>query len=187
MPFTFEEHPLIKDLYTITPHLFTDIRGDYKKTYEKYIYTEHGLRQEFTETSEIISNRGVFRGLHFQTVDSQAKLVHVIKGRIFDVAVDLRTESKTFGKWASFLLSDEDNQVVLIPEGFAHGFLALEDNTIFTYQCSGAYRPEYCGGIRWDDADLNIDWPLDEVGHMIMSEKDKHNISIREYQELLKK
>lgn len=183
MPFIFEEHSLINGLYIITPHLFTDFRGNYKKVYEKNAYYDHGITQIFTETSEIMSNRGVLRGLHFQTLDSQAKLIHVIKGKIFDVAIDLRPKSKTFGQWASFLLTAEDNKAILIPEDFAHGFLVLEDNTIFTYQCSGTYWPEACGGIAWNDSTLRINWPLPAgMEQPILSEKDANNISIKEYE-----
>lgn len=182
VPFDFEEHETIKGLYLITPHLFTDFRGGYKKVYEKNAYSDHGIGQSFSETSEIVSGKGVLRGLHYQTKDSQAKLVHVIKGKIFDVAVDLRLNSDTFGQWAGFMLEEGENNAVFIPEDFAHGFLVLEDNTVFTYQCSGEYRPEYCGGIRWDDPDLNVAWPLEEIGTPILSEKDKNNtITVEEY------
>lgn len=186
-PFSFEEHETIKGLYLIKPHLFTDFRGDYKKIYEKNVYKEHGIPQEFTETSEIVSGKGVFRGLHFQTKDSQAKLVHVIKGKLYDVAVDLRPDSKTFGQWAGYMLTGEENQAVFIPEDFAHGFLVLEDQTIFTYQCSGTYRPEYCGGIMWNDADLDINWPMEGIESLILSEKDQKNLSLMEYAKNMKK
>ena len=179
-PFRFQEHEEIKGLYLINCKLFTDFRGDYKKVYEKKEYCAHGITQEFTETSDIVSARGVLRGLHYQTQDSQAKLVHVIKGKLFDVAVDLRPDSPTFGKWASFLLTEGDNRAVFIPEDFAHGFVALEDNTVFSYQCSGVYRPEYCGGIIWNDSELSIDWPLAK-GEIILSEKDKKNIRLVDY------
>lgn len=182
MAFQFEEHSTIKGLYVITPHLFTDFRGDYKKVYEKNAYAANGILHAFTETSEIVSGKGVLRGLHYQTENSQAKLVHVIKGKIFDVAVDLRPGSETLGQWAGFLLEEGDNKAVFIPENFAHGFLVLEDNTVFTYQCSGQYCPEYCGGIRWNDPSLNVAWPLDEIGMPILSEKDKSGtISVEEY------
>lgn len=187
VPFHFQEHETIKGLFEITPHLFTDFRGGYKKVYEKTIYSTNGIPQEFTETSEIVSGKGVLRGLHYQTKDSQAKLVHVIKGKIYDVAVDLRPGSETFGQWAGFLLTEGDNKAVFIPEDFAHGFLVLEDDTIFTYQCSGVYRPEYCGGIQWDDPGLNITWPLDNIGSPIMSEKDKHNITVETYRQRISK
>lgn len=180
IPMDFQEHETIRGLYVITPHLFTDFRGDYKKVYEKGAYSAHGISQAFSETSEIVSGKGVCRGLHYQTVDSQAKLVHVIKGKLFDVAVDLRPDSETFGQWAGYLLSGDDNKAIFIPEDFAHGFLVLEDQTIFTYQCSGTYRPEYCGGIMWNDSDLSIDWPLTKE-EIILSEKDKHNIRLIDY------
>ena len=186
VPFSFQEHSTIRGLYLITPHLFSDFRGDYKKVYEKEIYAAHGIRAEFTETSEIVSGKGVLRGLHYQTVDSQAKLVHVIKGKIYDVAVDLRPDSETFGQWAGYLLEEGDNKAVYIPEDFAHGFLVLEDNTVFTYQCSGVYRPEYCGGIQWNESELSIDWPLEDIPEVILSEKDRSsNITVWEYRERL--
>ena len=185
-PFSFQEDSRIKGLTLIYPHLFRDFRGDYIKVYEKEIYSEHGIHAVFTETSEIVSGKGVLRGLHYQTKDSQAKLVHVIRGKIFDVAVDLRPNSETFGEWRGFLLEGGDNKAVYVPEDFAHGFLVLEDNTVFTYQCSGIYRPEYCGGIKWNDDALSIEWPLEKIGDPILSEKDRSsNITIEEYRRKL--
>lgn len=182
MGFTFEEDEKIKGLRVINVHRFTDFRGEYKKVYEQNIYSENQIPMVFTETSEIVSNRGVLRGLHFQTHNSQAKLVHVIKGKIYDVAVDLRPDSETFGQWKGYLLTEGDGKSVLVPEDFAHGFLVLEDNTIFTYQCSGKYEPEYCGGIRWDDPALNIPWPLGDLEEPILSDKDKYsNMTVEEY------
>ncbi len=182
MPFLFEEHRRIKGLYIITPHSFIDCRGEYKKVYEKNIYAEHGLTQSFNEASEIVSDKGVLRGLHFQIEDSQAKLLHVIRGSLFDVAVDLRVGSPSFGEWASFTLSGNYNKAIFIPEGFAHGFLTLENQTIFAYQCSGKYIPASCGGIAWDDPTLAINWPLPEgMVEPILSEKDKNNMSITEF------
>ena len=129
------------------------------------------------------SKKGALRGLHYQTVDSQAKLIHVISGVLFDVALDLREDSSTFGEYHTELLRAEDNKVVFIPEGFAHGFIALTDNTVFSYQCSGSYVPEACGGIRWDDPELNIPWPLKEYGveKVIATEKDKNWPTLSEY------
>lgn len=182
MGFDFKEHEIIKGVYIITPHKFSDFRGDYIKVYEKNIYAENGVTQSFSETSEIVSSKGVLRGLHFQTKDSQAKLVHVIKGKIFDVAVDLRPNSETFGKYVCFTLTPENRETIFIPEDFAHGFVALEDNTIFTYQCSGIYRPEFCGGIMWNDQEIGVEWPIDK-SEIVLSEKDKSNISLRNYRE----
>lgn len=181
--FEFKETE-IQGLMIIQLHIFSDIRGDYKKIYEENKYQTHGIVEQFTETSEIYSHKGVLRGIHYQTKYSQAKLLHVIKGKIFDVAVDLRKDSVTFGKWKSFVLSENDNVAIYIPQQFAHGFLALEDNTIFSYQSSGLYCPEYCGGILWNDKDLSIPWPQLDVDY-ILSEKDKNNISMKEYAKMI--
>lgn len=175
----------IDGLVVIQPHMFPDDRGLYKKYYEKDIFEENGITCTFTESSDLYSKKGALRGLHYQTIDSQAKLIHVISGVLFDVALDLRESSPTFGKYHTELLRAQDNKVVFIPEGFAHGFIALEDNTIFSYQCSGKYVPEACGGIRWDDPELSIPWPLKEYGveKVIATEKDKNWPSLAEYME----
>ena len=175
----------IKGLVVIQPHMYPDDRGLYKKYYEKSIFAENGITCTFTESSDLYSNKGALRGLHYQTIDSQAKLIHVISGVLFDVALDLREGSSTFGKYHTELLKAEDNKVIFIPEGFAHGFIALEDNTIFSYQCSGKYVPEACGGIRWDDPGLNIPWPLKEYGveKVIATEKDMNWPTLAEYME----
>lgn len=171
-------------LWIITPHVFTDNRGSYTKIYERTAFEEHGITYAFSECSDILSPKGVLRGLHFQSEDAQAKLVHVVQGAVYDVVVDLRCDSETFGKWEGFLLTAQKDEAVFIPAGFAHGFLSLEENTIFTYQCSGVYRPEFCGGIMWDDPILAIDWPLSKGQKVILSEKDKHNLSFKEYKDL---
>ena len=150
MAFDFKETK-IAGLFVIQPHMYLDDRGLYKKCYERNIFAENGITCSFTESSDLYSKKGALRGLHYQTVDSQAKLIHVISGVLFDVALDLREHSPTFGEYHTELLKAEDNKVIFIPEGFAHGFIALTDNTVFSYQCSGSYVPEACGGIRWDD------------------------------------
>lgn len=177
----------IEGLIVITPHSFVDCRGSYVKKYEKLVFCENGIEAIFTESSEIISNKGALRGLHYQREYSQAKLIHVISGKIFDVALDLRENSSTFGRYHCELLHENDNKTIYIPEGFAHGFIALEDNTIFSYQCSGKYHPSSCGGIRWDDPDLKISWPLKEYGisKVIATEKDMTWPTFREYREKL--
>lgn len=173
----------IEGIKIIKPHMYPDERGLYKKCYEKNIYKENGINVEFTETSDIYSDKGALRGLHYQTKDSQAKLVHVISGILFDVALDLREDSQTFGKYHVELLNAEENKVIYIPEGFAHGFISLSDKTIFSYQCSGKYLPEYCGGIRWNDTELAIPWPLEEYGitKVIATEKDRNWPTLAEY------
>lgn len=187
MPFEFCKTN-IKGLIVIKPHMFPDDRGLYKKYYEKNIFSENGITCSFSESSDLYSKKGALRGLHYQTVDSQAKLIHVISGVLFDVALDLRENSSTFGEYHTELLKAEENKVIFIPEGFAHGFISLTDNTIFSYQCSGRYVPEACGGIRWDDPDLNIQWPLKEYGveKVIATEKDKNWPTLAEYMEKIK-
>lgn len=182
MPFEFIETD-IKGLIIIKPHLYPDDRGLYKKNYEKNIFAENGITCDFTESSDLYSKKGALRGLHYQTVNSQAKLIHVISGTLFDVALDLRENSPTFGKYHTELLKAEDRKIVFIPEGFAHGFIALTDNTIFSYQCSGKYVPEACGGILWNDPELNIPYPLQEYGieNVITTAKDSHWDTFGEY------
>lgn len=167
----------------IKPHIFLDERGMYKKYYEKSILAENGIKCVFNESSDLISKKGALRGLHYQTKESQAKLIHVISGMIFDVAVDLRMGSPTFGKFHAEVLDSEENKVVFIPEGFAHGFISLTEGSIFSYQSSGKYIPEACGGIIWNDPDLNIPWPLKEYGieKVITSHKDSSWPTLKQY------
>lgn len=173
----------IEGVKVIIPHMYFDDRGLYEKYYEKNIFEKNGIKCKFNESSDLFSKKGTLRGLHYQIVDSQAKLIHVISGVLFDVALDLREGSKTFGKYHTELLKADDKKVIYIPEGFAHGFIALENNTIFSYQCSGTYVPDACGGIRWDDISLDIPWPLKKYGikNVIATEKDKNWPTFSEY------
>lgn len=182
MPLTIEKTEM-EGLLIVKPHIFTDDRGIYKKYFEVNDFAKFGLDAKFTESSDIYSDKGALRGLHFQEKESQAKLIHVISGILYDVAVDLRPDSVTFGKVHEELLKAEDHKVLFIPEGFAHGFISLTDNTIFSYQCTGRYLPEYCGGILWNDPDLAINWPLDEYGieKVICTDKDKNWPVFSEY------
>ncbi|HPF53758.1 MAG TPA: dTDP-4-dehydrorhamnose 3,5-epimerase [Eubacteriales bacterium] len=182
MPFSFIKTE-IDGLLKIVPHLYRDERGLYKKYYEKDAFAEKGITCDFTESSDIRSGKGVLRGLHYQSVDAQAKLIHVIKGMLFDVALDLRVDSPTFGEYHAELLNAKDDLVLYVPENFAHGFLSLTDETVFSYQCSGSYRPEYCGGILWNDPALAIAWPLHEYGIecIIATDKDKRWPTFSEY------
>lgn len=182
MAFVFEKTE-IDGLIIIKPHMYQDDRGLYKKCYEKNIFKENGIDVEFTETSDIYSEKGALRGLHYQTEESQAKLIHVISGVLYDVALDLREYSKTYGKYHAELLKAEENKVLYIPEGFAHGFISLTDKTVFSYQCSGRYIPEACGGICWNDPKLKIPWPLKEFGvdKVITTEKDKNWPTLEQY------
>ncbi len=172
-------------LYVVSPHIFQDDRGTYIKYYEKHDFLSMGIACSFNESSNIISKKGSLRGLHYQTRNSQAKLIRVISGLIFDVALDLRNDSPTFGKFYSDILSDNCYKAIYIPAGFAHGYISLTNNTIFSYQCTGVYIPDACGGIKWDDPLLNIPWPLHEYGiqTVITSEKDQSWPTFDKYRE----
>lgn len=171
--FEFEE-TFINGLTVIQPFVYEDDRGTLKKTFEKKIFKENGIDLAAMEEIETTSKEGVLRGLHLQTSYSQAKLVRVARGAIYDVAVDLRKGSETFGKWFGIRLSAENRKMLYIQEGFAHGCLILKENTTFYYLCSKSYYPGFDSGIAWNDPKLKIDWPVDEVRQVILSEKDKH-------------
>lgn len=159
-------------LKRITPFYAEDRRGWFMKIFEKGIFEAYGISCSPFETFYTHSRKGTLRGLHFQRRHSQDKLVQVLHGAVYDVAVDLRTGSPTFGKWEGFYLTAENRQMLYIPKGFAHGFLALEDDTLFSYLCGDRYDPETDGGIRWDDPQLGIEWPLERVEKIILSDKD---------------
>ena len=163
----------ISNLLLIHHSTFQDSRGSFSVIYEKHHLKELGITIDFVQDNQSISNRGVLRGLHFQLPPfAQAKLVRVVKGSVLDVAVDLRKESSTYKKYYSVVLSGNDDILFYIPEGFAHGFLTLENNTIFQYKCSNIYNKESEGGIIWNDRELNIDWKIDSTFSPILSDKD---------------
>ncbi|SHH33853.1 dTDP-4-dehydrorhamnose 3,5-epimerase [Tepidibacter thalassicus] len=170
----------IEDLYVIEPRVFEDNRGYFMESYNKRDFYEAGIDVEFVQDNESKSNKGVLRGLHFQTRNVQGKLVRVIKGKVFDVAVDLRRGSSTFGKWEGVILSEENKRQFYIPKGFAHGFLVLSDEAVFNYKCTDYYAPEYDSGVIWNDPDIGINWPLEYVEQIILSEKDKRQKRLRE-------
>lgn len=165
----------IKDLVVIKPRVFSDARGFFFETYNEERYREAGITQQFVQDNISKSSYGVVRGLHFQKSPySQAKLVQVIEGAVLDVAVDLRSDSATYGQWHAVELTAENHLQFLIPRGFAHGFAVLSETAIFTYKCDNLYHPESEGGIIYNDPTLNIDWgiPADKA---LISEKDtKH-------------
>jgi dTDP-4-dehydrorhamnose 3,5-epimerase len=149
----------IKDLVLIQPDVFPDARGYFFESFQKEKFREMGIDAVFVQDNESMSGKGVLRGLHFQKPPfAQGKLVKVVRGSVLDVAVDLRSSSKTYGKWESSVLSAENKMLMWIPEGFAHGFLVLEDETIFQYKCTNYYNKESEGSIVWNDPDLKIDW-----------------------------
>ncbi len=159
----------IEGLIEIYPRIFKDDRGFFLETYNKIAFDKAGIKTVFIQDNQSFSTKGVLRGLHFQKEPyAQAKLVSVISGRVLDVAVDLRKNSPTFGKHVTVMLEAEKRNMLLVPEGFAHGFVALEDS-VFSYKCSNVYDKESEAGIIWNDKDLNINWGFDNP---LVSEKD---------------
>ena len=149
----------IEGLYVIEPTVFKDERGYFVETYNQNDMKEAGLDMVFVQDNQSMSTRGVLRGLHFQKQFPQGKLVRVVRGKVFDVAVDLRSDSKTYGKWFGVELSAENMKQFYIPEGFAHGFLVLSDVAVFCYKCTDFYHPGDEGGLAWNDPEIGVDWP----------------------------
>ena len=163
----------IEGLKVITPAVFGDERGYFMETYNYNDYKAAGIDMEFVQDNQSMSTRGVLRGLHFQKQFPQGKLVRVVRGKVFDVAVDLRSDSKTYGKWFGVELSAENMKQFYIPEGFAHGFLVLSDEAEFCYKCTDFYHPGDEGGLAWNDPEIGVEWPLEEGVDLIISEKDQ--------------
>ena len=170
----------IKGVYVIEPRVFNDARGYFFEAWKKAEFEEHVGKIDFMQDNESKSSYGVLRGLHYQKGEyAQAKLVRVIKGKVLDVAVDLRKSSPTFGKYVMVELSDENKRQFFIPRGFAHGFLVLSDEAIFTYKVDNVYAPRAEAGIRWNDPDVGIEWPID-LNRVLTSEKDLVQPFLRE-------
>ena len=168
----------IDGVYIIEPQLFGDDRGYFYESFNKKEFDNVGLFFEFVQDNQSKSKKGVLRGLHYQKKHPQSKLVRVLDGEVFDVAVDLRKNSPTSGKYVGAFLSSENNRMLLIPRGFAHGFIVLSETAIFSYKCDDFYHPEDEGGIIWNDPDIGIVWPFD--GEIFLSEKDKQYLSLKE-------
>ena len=156
----------------IEPKVFGDDRGFFMETWNQAAFAEAGLTMNFVQDNHSRSSKGVLRGLHFQNPQPQGKLVRVASGAVFDVAVDLRRGSPNFGKWAGVELSAVNKRMFWVPEGFAHGFLTLEDGTDFLYKCTSLYAPEHDRAVKWDDPAIGIDWPLDGIAPLL-SGKDQ--------------
>lgn len=171
----------IEGLKVITPAVFGDERGYFMETYHYEEYKKAGIAAEFVQDNQSASKKGVLRGLHFQIQYPQAKLVRVIRGEVFDVAVDLRKNSPTFGKWHGELLSEENKKQFFIPEGFAHGFLVLSEYAEFAYKCTDFYHANDEGGLAWNDSEIGINWPILEDMELIISEKDQKWSGIKEF------
>lgn len=169
MPFTFSQTDL-PGVVVVEPRVFGDERGAFLETYKRSEFVAAGVTVDFVQDNHSVSQAGVLRGLHYQLPPyEQGKLVRVISGRAWDVAVDIRPDSPTFRQWVGVELSGENHRMLYIPSGFAHGFVALEDETHFVYKCTAEYDKASEGGIRWDDPDIAVEWPRGEV---LVSEKD---------------
>lgn len=172
----------IEGVCIIEPTVFGDNRGYFMETYSKADFEELGLNYDFVQDNQSKSKKGVLRGLHFQKENTQSKLVRCIKGSVFDVAVDLRPGSKTYGKWEGVVLTEENKKMFMIPKGFAHGFLVLSDEAEFAYKCDDVYNHEAEGGLKWDDPDIGIEWPMGDLKpeDLLTSEKDGKWPSLKE-------
>lgn len=180
--FDFQETKL-SGAYLIKPFFATDERGGLIKDYNIDMFKSYGIDHELKEVFYTISKRGVIRATHFQAVKQQAKLVRCIKGHVYDVIVDLRKNSQTFGQWQGFHLTEENTNCLLVPECFGHGYLVIEDS-IVSYKCAEVFYGEGDTGIMWNDSDIGIEWPMDLIGgieNLIISEKDLKLRSFKDY------
>lgn len=173
MAFTFEQTK-IPGVVVIQPQVFGDSRGYFMETFKKSDYAAAGIDKEFVQDNESSSTKGVLRGLHFQKNHTQGKLVRVTHGEVFDVAVDVRPGSETYGQWVGVTLSYEKKNMFYIPEGFAHGFLVLSDTAEFVYKCTDVYDPTSEGGIPWNDATIAVEWPKLDVPYKTSEKDEKH-------------
>lgn len=178
MPFSFKKLE-IEDVILVTPQVFGDSRGFFMESYQKSVFEQNGIKDDFNQDNHSKSTKGVLRGLHYQTnPKAQAKLVRCPRGKIFDVAVDLRKNSPTFGKWVGEILSEENKNMLYIPAGFAHGFVVLSDEAELLYKASNEYSPQNDRGIRWNDPEINVDWRIDL--EPLISEKDSKQPYLKE-------
>ena len=170
MPFDFKKLE-IEGLVLVEPKVFHDSRGFFMETYKESEFVAHGIAERFVQDNHSLSKKGVLRGLHFQhRPKAQGKLVSVIKGSVWDVAVDIRPDSPTYMKWCSVELTEENKKMLYIPPGFAHGFAALSDDVHLVYKCTAEYDANCDAGIRWNDTDIAVDWPISEP---LVSDKDR--------------
>jgi dTDP-4-dehydrorhamnose 3,5-epimerase len=184
--FEFKELDL-KGAYLIKPFYTTDVRGGFIKDYKMDTFKANGIEHELKEVFYTISKKGVIRAIHFQLERQQAKLVRCISGHVYDVIVDLRPDSSTFGQWRGFDLTEENNLELYIPQYFGHGYLVLSDS-IVSYKCDEVFFEEGDAGIIYNDPDINIEWPFAKIGgieNLIISEKDKYLMSFKEYSEII--
>jgi dTDP-4-dehydrorhamnose 3,5-epimerase len=171
----------IPDVLVVEPAVFGDARGFFMETYNERDFYEAGITAAFVQDNQSASERGVLRGMHFQKRFPQAKLVRVIRGEVFDVAVDIRPQSPAFGAWVGVVLSEENKKQLYLPRGLAHGFLVLSDRAEFVYKCDEFYHPEDEGGLAWDDPTVGIEWPLPASFAPLLSEKDRRNPGFEQF------
>jgi dTDP-4-dehydrorhamnose 3,5-epimerase len=180
MPEMRVEDTAIADVKILRPEIHSDVRGSFFESWNQREFRGAGLDLRFVQDNQSRSKLGTLRGLHYQIEQPQGRLVRAVTGSVFDVVVDLRTSSTSFGQWVGVTLSDEHHEMLWIPAGFAHGFLCLTKTVDFVYKCTDYYAPEHERTIRWDDADLAIDWPLDEGAEPILSAKDRQGLAFRD-------
>ncbi|MEE0872463.1 MAG: dTDP-4-dehydrorhamnose 3,5-epimerase [Ruminococcus sp.] len=173
----------IEGVIIVEPKVFGDNRGYFMETYEERKFIEGGITAKFVQDNQSKSSKGVLRGLHSQYKHAQAKLVRVLKGEVFDVAVDVRKGSATYGKYVGVRLSEENKKQLFIPRGFLHGFLVLSDEAEFVYKCDDFYHPEDEVGVAWNDPKIGIKWPIENIEEIKLSEKDKNNPLLEEVSE----
>ncbi|MDT2784767.1 dTDP-4-dehydrorhamnose 3,5-epimerase [Enterococcus asini] len=174
----------LTDVLIVEPAVFGDHRGFFTESYSEEDFKAAGITANFVQDNHSLSSQaGVLRGLHFQKgAAAQTKLIRVVTGAVLDVIVDIRKGSPTYGKWEGYILSEANHRQLLVPKGFAHGFVTLTDNVNFLYKCDNYYNAEADGGIAFDDPDLAIDWPID-IQKAILSEKDQHHPTLKEFSE----
>lgn len=170
----------IPDVKLIEPKVFGDDRGFFMETWNEKVFRENGIEAEFVQDNHSRSVKHTLRGLHYQLKQPQGKLVRVTRGEVFDVAVDLRINSPTFGQWVGEYLSEENNRLLWVPPGFAHGFLVMSSTADFQYKCSDFYAPEYERTIRWDDPSLGINWGVDDLQSLLLSKKDQEGQTLQQ-------
>lgn len=163
----------IPDVMVIEPTVFGDDRGFFMETWTKRAFEEIGINGEFVQDNHSKSQKGVLRGLHYQIQQAQGKLVRVLRGEVYDVAVDLRKSSPTFGRWVAEVLSEQNKRMLWVPPGFAHGFYVMSAEAEFVYKCTDYYAPEYERSVLWNDDVLDICWPVSDGGEPLLSEKDQ--------------
>ncbi len=172
----------IEGLVVVEPKVFGDNRGYFMETYNYNDFKAAGLDMVFVQDNQSKSKKGVLRGLHFQKKNPQGKLVRVVSGEVYDVAVDLRKGSDTYGKWYGVLLSAENKKQFYVPEGFAHGFVVMSETAEFVYKCTRFYDPRDEGGLMWNDPEIGIDWPVPENAELLLSEKDQHHQPLKDFE-----